>query len=542
MLFQKKFSLICLLLLLFQQAGYSQAKSLNPSMHSSSRVKGEIIYHIFERSFYDSNGDMNGDFNGLREKLGYLQELGVTSLLLTPIFSSVYYHNYFSNDFMKIDPTYGTLQDWIALVKAVHARGMKIYLDMETQYVTQDHIWFKSSLGNLKSPYSDYILYSDSAHTKPEPIIYGLTSLTGYNGVTRKVATVNLLNPKVLEYNYHLFKYWMDPNDDGKFDDGVDGFRLDHMMDDLDDKSQLTDLFQKFWCPLLTKLREVNPKIKVVAEQANWASFGQEYFKKACIDRVFAFRLAFAIRSLNKADIISMADSTFYYTPAGKQQVVFIENHDMSRFASVVDENPGKLRIGAALNLFIGGIPSIYYGQELGMNSGKGLGPEVKTDGRDIPQREAFEWYKADTGRGMAIWYKNTGPWWDSTNLKPDDGISLQEEQPDPNSLWNFYRKIIHLRQDNLPLIRGKFINIENNNDHVISFLRYTKNESALVVINLSDEEQPTTINFSKAPVKINHVNGQFINICGNGWLALEQYAGTILLPAYGIQVWLIKN
>src|SRR6185437_13565820 len=126
----------------------------------------EIIYHVFQRSFYDSNGDNIGDLNGLREKLDYLQDLGITSIQLLPLYQSVFYHNYFSDDFYKIDSTLGTMQDYLALVKDVHRRGMKIYMDMETQYVTEDHPWFKSSYNNLKSPYSDYLIWKDSAHTK----------------------------------------------------------------------------------------------------------------------------------------------------------------------------------------------------------------------------------------------------------------------------------------------------------------------------------------------------------------------------------------
>jgi len=188
----------------------------------------EIIYHVFQRSFYDGNGDLQGDLKGLHSKLDYLQQLGVTSVLLLPLYQSVYYHNYFASDFKAIDKEFGTMEDFISLVKDLHKRGMKIYLDMETQYVTEDHPWYKEGVGNPKSKYADYLLYDDSSHNKPTSIIFGITELTGYDGSKRKVATVNLNSKNVKEYNYQLFKYWIDPNSDGKFDDGVDGFRLDH--------------------------------------------------------------------------------------------------------------------------------------------------------------------------------------------------------------------------------------------------------------------------------------------------------------------------
>jgi alpha-amylase len=374
---------------------------------SQQSAKGEIIYHIFQRSFYDSNEDLHGDLNGLRQKLDYLQELGVTSILLLPLYESVYYHNYFAVDFNKIDPEFGTMQDYVNLVKEVHRRGMKLYMDMETQYVTEDQVFWKDSYNNPKSKYTDYILYNDSLNSKPESIIFGLNELPGYDGTKKKVATANLASKNFQEYNYELFKYFVDPNKDGKFDDGVDGFRLDHCMDDLDFKGRLTDLFSKLWRPLITRLKEINPKLCIVAEQAVWASYGNDYFEKANVDRVFAFQLQAAIASLDKQRIAAVADTTLNMIPRNKQQVVFIENHDMQRFASAINKNPGKEKIGAALNLLIGGIPCIYYGQELGMFGKNAGGKYGMTDANDIPIREAFEWHAADSGKGMALWYKN---------------------------------------------------------------------------------------------------------------------------------------
>src|SRR5258705_10680390 len=105
----------------------------------SSATKNEVVYHVFVRSFYDSNGDGIGDLNGLGMKLDYLEELGITSILLLPIYQSDYYHNYFAGDFYAIDPEYGTMADYLRLVKEIHRRGMKLYLDKEKQYVTDDH-------------------------------------------------------------------------------------------------------------------------------------------------------------------------------------------------------------------------------------------------------------------------------------------------------------------------------------------------------------------------------------------------------------------
>ena len=502
--------------------------------HSQKQSKGEIIYHLFQRSFYDSDGDGIGDLNGIRQKLDYLQDLGVTSILLLPLYESHYYHNYFAVDFHKIDPEFGTMDDYIKLVKEIHRRGMKVYMDMEMQYITEDQVFWKDSYGNPKSNYSDYILWDDSANKKPSSIIYGLTELPAYDGTKRKVTTANLYSKGFQEYTYDVFKYFVDPNNDGKFDDGVDGFRLDHMMDDLDFKGRLTDLFEKFWSPLFTRLKEINPNLCNVAEQAIWFSYGNEYFKKGNVDRVFGFQLMAAIASFDKNMIAAKADTTLNMIPDDKQVVVFIENHDMQRFASLVDRNPGKERIGAALNLLIGGIPSIYYGQELGMFGKQANGKYGLTDANDIPVREAFEWYKSDEGKGMAIWYKNTGPWWDNTNLKPNDGVSLEEERKNPNSLYNFYKKMIHLRQSHSELINGKYQTLSNNNDKVFSFLR--KDEDAIcVVINLSDQMQQATVDISSEKVRA------LDQLWGNEKGKISGNSLSVSLPAYGIEVWQLQ-
>ena len=222
----------------------------------------------------------------------------------------------------------------------------------------------------------------------------------------------------------------------------------------------------------------------------------------------------------------SVADSTFLNNPTGKDQVVFLENHDFERFGSAVKSDPGKLRIGCALNLLMGGVPAIYYGQELGMR-GKDQ-TYGATDANQIPDRQAFEWYKSDTGKGMAYWYKN-GPWWTKDNTDtPNDGISLDEEKDDPNSLWNYYRKMIAIRKSNPVIDYGTYKNVSNNNDKVFSFERYSGNKKIVVAVNLSGEQQDAVIQSA----------GALKNIFGNIRSEASSEAVSVSLPAYGVAVW----
>jgi glycosidase len=332
----------------------------------STPMEDEVFYHIFVRSFRDNDGDRIGDLRGIRDQLGYLHSLGVTSLLLTPINPSPFYHNYFASSFEGVDPAYGGMNAFRELVRATHARGMKIYLDHEIQYVTEEHPWLRRSLGQPASEYGRYVLYNGPGNPRPESGVFGLSEVPMYNGEKVGLATVNLPDSAVRSYFQDLFVSMVDPNHDGRFDDGVDGFRIDHMMDDLDLKGKLTNLFADFWVPVFERARAVNPRVRIIAEQFDW-SFGDDFLTRGGADMVFAFPLRAAIVSLQRDSIADAITGTRDRTPPGKGQLLFIENHDMNRFASEVGGDRRKERIGAALNILLKGTPLIYYGQEIGM-------------------------------------------------------------------------------------------------------------------------------------------------------------------------------
>ncbi|MCB0666106.1 MAG: alpha-glucosidase C-terminal domain-containing protein [Saprospiraceae bacterium] len=500
-----------------------------------SELKGqttvpEIIYHVCQRSFYDSDGDLHGDLKGLEKHLNYLQDLGITSILLLPLYHSVYYHNYFPIDFEKIDPEFGTEADFVHLVQEVHRRNMKIYMDMESQYITEDHIWWKDSYGNPQSQYSNYLIYNGPDNTNPESIIFDLHSLEGYDGTSRQITTINLHNEDAKKYIYDLYKYWLDPNRDGDFSDGVDGYRIDHMMDDLDWKGKLTGLLVNFWRPLFNELRNINPDVKIMGEQADWSAYGREYFESSGIDRLFDFGIKFGISSFDKEIIKQKIDSTLLETPDSKNQLIFIENHDTQRFANDCDSDPAKLKIGATLNIMLPGIPVIYYGQEIGMRGVGGFGAFGNTDGNDIPRREAFEWTTTIDQPGMALWYKDSGPWWEARNIRDNDGISVEEQKGNTHSLWNFYKKLISLRKEYVALCDGNILFIENRNANVFSFFRTTTDEKILVNINLSSQKQKLEYEFLKSGINAKLLLDQ------NG-LAANFDDSSINLVPYGIQI-----
>ncbi|MGH7627432.1 MAG: alpha-amylase family glycosyl hydrolase [Gemmatimonadaceae bacterium] len=478
-----------------------------PLAHAQHRARwaaeDEVFYQIFVRSFRDANGDRIGDLRGIQDKLGYLQELGVTSLLLTPINPSPTYHNYFASSFEGVDPAYGSATALHDLVEAVHARHMKIYLDEEIQYAVRDNPWLRQSLRQPNSPYSHYILYDGPGNSEPEPIVYGITALPTYDGASIPVATVNLRDTAVVQYFENLFASLVDPNHDGRFDDGVDGFRLDHMMDDLDDKGKLTGLFAHLWAPIFSRARAVNPRVRFIAEQADWG-FGDDWLERGHVDLVFAFPLQRAIGSLNRDSIAHAITQTLERTPSGKGQLVFIENHDMNRFSSV-HADPAEQRIGAALDVLLKGTPLIYYGQELGM---KGMQSQAwKTDANDIPDREAFQWTRNEDDPGSAIWYKDTGPWWTNRYNQSEDGISVAEETGDPGSLLSYYRRLLALRRARPELRSGDERLIATDQPAVLAVLRSTgmanDAQTSLLLVNLSHSPVTTTVDDDSLPASL---------------------------------------
>lgn len=456
------------------------AGAAKPEKATSAAMRDEVIYHVFFRSFRDSNGDRIGDLKGLTAGLGDLKVLGVTSLLLTPIQPSPYYHNYFATDFESVDPAYGTMDDYFAFIRAAHALGLRVYLDEEFQYVAEGHPWLTSSRGRPGAKFGPYILYNrPKANEEPEPFL-GVPAWPGYDGRWIGISMVNLKSPAVRTYFTRLLIHWIDPHDDGSLRDGVDGFRIDHMMDDLDNKYRLTNLFADFWAPIFTAIRARNPSARIIAEQSDWGA-GDAWLTKGGTDMVFAFPLRFALEKMDKPAIVK-ALREGGEVPAGKSRILFLENHDMDRFMSAVGGDQRKARIGAALTLLMRGTPSIYYGQELGMRGR--IDAKVKSDGAHIGLREAYRWSADLDSPGSAIWYRGDATAWGHRFNRSNDGVSLGEEQGKPDSLYTFYRTLLALRAARPELRQGDQRLLCDDGSTAVCVLRSMDGREVLILAN----------------------------------------------------------
>ena len=450
---------------------------------------GQVFYQIFFRSFRDSDGDRIGDLKGLTSKLDYIKQLGATTILLTPLQPSPYYHNYFATDFRTIDPAYGTLDDYFAFVRTAHAKGLKVYLDEEFQYVAEGHPWWTTSNCKPQAKYADYLLWRDKRHCVAEPFL-DKAKWTGFDGRDVGIAMVNLNSQAVRDYFRDMMLFWADPKGDGSGRDGVDGFRIDHMMDDLDHKGVDKHLFADFWAPIFRALKARRPGLRILAEQADWGSYGTKWLTQGHVDMVFAFPLRAALVTLDKQAIVKAIRATDAATPADKTQVIFLENHDVDRFMSMVHDDPTRARAGAAIELMLKGNPLIYYGQELGMRGvqlkdvGNSSGIPL-SDGASIPDREAFRWRADLDAPGSAIWYLGDKPWWTQRYNRSNDGVSLQEEEARPDSLYHWYRMLLALRHARPEVSGGSQRILCSHDAAVLCILRQQGQRRTLLQVNL---------------------------------------------------------
>jgi len=456
----------------------------------------DVWYHIFVRSFYDSNDDRHGDLKGITQKLDYLQELGITGIMLSPIQDADCYHNYFSNDFYRIDPRLGTMDDFLELRKETRKRNLRLILDMEMQYVTDKHPWFKDSYQNPASPYTPLLRYHDTGNTQPEGGVWGLHSYKDWQGKDIGMISVDMTKPETLQEMIRLFSYWSDPNQDGNPNDGVDGFRIDHMMDDLDNKGLIKNLYPVFWKPLIKKIKQHYPKVFFIGEQANWG-FDAPMFSVAGADAQFGFVQWYAFQTARGHRIRGAVDSTRSATPGKHFYLTFVENHDTNRTSL-------PLQTATALTLLTGGVPVLYYGQEIGMKGTKG---DWGHDGNDIPMRQAFRWQKDREAAGSAIWYKADAPWW-IPNFPPDDDLTSQQKNPD--STWRFYKKWIAFRKQNPLLFSGKLYWLPVSDDTLLAFERREKGKRIRIWVNLSAQHRTVFqnqrhISFAPFEIKIMH-------------------------------------
>jgi glycosidase len=431
-----------------------------------------VFYEIFVRSFADSDGDGIGDFKGLTAKLDYLndgdpataEDLGITGIWLMPIHESPSYHGYDVRDYYSINPDYGTMADFEEFLSEAHKRGIAVIIDMVLNHTSIEHPWFTEGIDPAGATH-DYYVWANEKPNASNWHRYN-DSLYYYGFFWSGMPDLNYNTPAVTDEVYAITEFWLGEK-------GVDGFRLDAIKYLYEDGREIqhlpsTHAWLQAWH---AEYKGINPNAMTIGEVWDPSILVVDYIGDQ-LDLGFNFDLSNAYVNAADDGRFLPVTSVFKYDLArfdGNQFGAFLANHDQNRIASQLREDPGKLRVAAALLLTGPGVPFLYYGEEIGM-----LG--IKPD-EDI--RTPMQWT-------ILGGFTEGQPW---RALNRDAALKNVERQTDdPDSLLSWYRTLIHLRNENPALRVGETLIVDTGDVGVYSVLRYVDGQIVLVLINLTDE------------------------------------------------------
>ncbi|XEC94643.1 alpha-amylase family glycosyl hydrolase [Paenibacillus tarimensis] len=447
-----------------------------------------VFYEVFVRAFADSDGDGIGDLNGLISKLDYLNDgdpetasdLGVSGIWLMPVNPSPSYHGYDVTDYYAINPEYGTLEDFRRLTEEAHKRGIQVIIDLVINHTSAQHPWFIDAAANPSGDYRDWFIWKngDAPNTSATGgQAWHLRGGDAYLGVFwGGMPDLNFDNARVRDEMIRVGKFWLEQ--------GVDGFRLDaakHIFEDLegdDKKPELAALNLDWWKAFREGLQSVKPDVYLVGEV--WddsASRVAPYF--TVFDSAFNFAagqlmMSAAARETNSNLAFSLERMLGAYERLSGGKVVdapFLTNHDQNRVMSGLRGDVGAAKMAAAMLLTLPGRPFIYYGEEIGL---QGVKPDEEL-------REPMKW----VGEGAESPVQTS---WRIPRHQADTP-SVAEQDSDPDSLLNHYRKLIRWRSSLKVLVDGAIVPADMEPSRLMAYERRDDSERVLVVHNLGAAE-----------------------------------------------------
>ena len=433
-----------------------------------------VFYEIFVRSFRDSDGDGIGDFNGIIEKLDYLQDLGIKGIWLMPINPSPSYHGYDVTDYYAVHPDYGSMEDFKRLLDEAHKRDIRIIMDLVLNHTSAQHPWFKSAL-TPGSEYREWYVWSetDPGYLGPWGAQAWHRASNGqyYYGIFwDQMPDLNYNTPAVREESKKIASFWLE-------EVGVDGFRLDAVRylaeDDALADSSANHLFLEEWG---TYYRTVDPDTFTVGEAWTDNANVKKYVESnAGLDSAFNFDLSDAIfKALNESNNTSLRfilQTTLRDFPE-QDNANFITNPDMPRVMNQLStDKEQKAKVAAGILLTAPGIPFIYYGEEIGMTGTK----------PDELIRTPMQW-SPEEGAGFT-----DGIPWQAINSDYRE-VNVTDQNGDPSSLLEHYRRLIQLRNEHSALRVGQTYVAGSDSNKLVAYVRASADETVLILINIDDQ------------------------------------------------------
>jgi len=488
--------------------------------------QGGVCYEIFVRSFFDSDGDGIGDFAGLTQKLDYVNDgnprstrsLGAKCIWLMPIDASPSYHGYDVKNYYRVNPEYGTADDFKRMVAAAHRRGVTVLVDLVLNHASSEHPYFKEALHDPASPHRTWFRFSPTPrddkgpwgqqlwHKSPERDEY-------YYGIfTHEMPDLNYENPEVRAEAARVGKFWLTEM-------GVDGFRLDAVPYLVEQGTAVANtagthaVLREF----AASVRRTAPGAFTVGEV--WDSIGavMPYYPDQ-LDSYFSFELSDAlldaVRSATAAKLLASYARMQRAMPATRWSP-FQRNHDQTRTVSALGGDLRAARLSAELLLTLPGLPFVYYGEELGMTGDK---PDPRL-------RTPMHW---TAGRAAGF---TTGAAWEP--LQTDSATAnVAVQSADAGSMLNLYRRLIHLRASNRALGAGDFLPLESSDPAVAAFLRRDGSRTVLVVANLATTPR-AGVTISSGDGALGSARYATRDLLGNATLAALDVAANGRLSAY---------
>lgn len=494
-------------------------------------------YEVFVYSFYDSDGDGIGDLQGLISKLDYINDgddttdtdLGCNGIWLMPVNPSPTYHKYDVVDYYDIDPAYGTLEDFQEFLAACDKRGIKVIMDLVLNHSSSQNPWFLQACDYLKSigdgepdvsecPYVAYYNFSKEAQS-------GYCALEGTDWYYEaqfwsEMPDLNLGCDALRSEIENITKYWLDM--------GVGGFRLDAVKEYYSGDTQKNVAFLQWFTDVVKSQKE---DAYLVGEA--WLNINEyaKYYESG-MDSLFNFAFAGAEGVIAKAMNTSSAEqygkvnqslqSTFGQYNVNFIDAPFYTNHDMPRSAGYyVGENAeNKTKLAGAMNIFMGGSAFIYYGEELGM----------KGSGKDENKRAPMYWSKNADSVGMC-----DGPAdMDDFEMKYD---SLEEQEKDDTSIYQYYKKAVKIRNQNPEIARGSVEYMMDISDKNFCVLKKTWNDSEIILIFHTGAETET-IDVSSLTVNGEAVSEKNIRaLLESGEERIAMNGTQVTMPEYSVIV-----
>lgn len=545
--------------------------------------KGKVAYQIYPKSFKDSKGDGVGDLKGITEKLDYLQDLGIDILWLSPIYKSPFIdQGYDISDYYAIDPLFGTMEDMEELIEEGKKRGISIIMDLVVNHCSSHHEWFQKALEDPEGPYADYFYFieSDKEPNNWESYFGGSvwepvpgTNKYYLHSFHKDQPDLNWQNPVLREEIYKMINWWLDK--------GIAGFRIDAIINikkDLEWRSLPSDrenglvpvpeslVNAQSIEPFLQELKErtfAKYNAFTVGEVLNETDDELHFFigKDGAFSSIFDFKQTMLGQegkgwfdhALPTAD--ELKESIFQAHERADSIGVLstiIENHDeprgVSHYIAEGQVNDTSKKALGTIQILRKGIPFIYQGQEIGMEnqvfeSVEDFDDIATINGYHVAKEAglseeealtAIAKYSRDNARTPMQWSAepglgfSDGPAW-LISPKPDYSINVEDQEKDPNSILNYYRKLTALYRHPLygNTIRfGDMIPAYRDRENIIAFER--RGDKRLLVISNFQNRQATLE--LPAPIKtviLNNVAGLFQE--GDQVLELAPYQTIVL-------------